>query len=297
MKYFFLEIRLFPKKIKLNLNKIGENLSPIFVVGANRSGTSIITSIFSQHPELEGIFGNTKIEYDDSGHSIGFCESMHIWHELMPNPEIRKLNGHLPYWGLPKYISSAYKNQIKNNTEKRKLIWRLQRFRISNKRPLIKDQFNALRIGMISAVFPKSKFIFCYRRLDEFTTNSIHKWSNDKKNKTTKFEIPLASMHWHMLNLISLYELEIYFPGQYSIICLDEIQSSRETAKKTFEESLNILKLSPFQFDYSNLSKNWQSEENKKNKIKSVHEESLLGIREIIGFEKKIISKLTNQKF
>ena len=32
------------------------DLTPIFIVGTNRSGTSMVTSLLSQHPDLEGIF-------------------------------------------------------------------------------------------------------------------------------------------------------------------------------------------------------------------------------------------------
>ena len=65
------------------------DLAPIFIVGTNRSGTSMVTSLLSQHPDLEGIFPDEiKPTFkDNTAHTIGYCES-NIWPWLRtPFPE------------------------------------------------------------------------------------------------------------------------------------------------------------------------------------------------------------------
>ena len=56
------------------------DLTPIFIVGTNRSGTSMVTSLLSQHPDLEGIFPDEiKPTFkDNTAHTVGYCES-NIW--------------------------------------------------------------------------------------------------------------------------------------------------------------------------------------------------------------------------
>ena len=61
------------------------DISPIFILGSNRSGTSLISSILGQHPQLEGIFeGSTEpllqVKHDD--HTSAYCMSHHVWSSM-----------------------------------------------------------------------------------------------------------------------------------------------------------------------------------------------------------------------
>ena len=290
LKDFVQDTYLLPKRLKLNTQELGKELSPVFVIGANRSGTSIITSVFSQHPDLEGIFGHTNLQYDESGHSVGFCESMHIWPHLMPDPEERRPFGQLPYWALPGYLGLNYRNKIKSNREKNSLIWRMQRFRQTGKSPLLKDQFNTLRIGMIKDVFPRARFLLCWRSLEDFSARGIHKWAND--NSGTSFDLPFASFHWHMVNIIARYDLEIYFPGQYAVISLDELHIDQYRAEIAFANAAACLSLKEYSFDLETLSINWKKDSSKNAERLSIQEQDLADIAHLVRKEREIISAM-----
>ncbi|MFC2117188.1 sulfotransferase [Bacteroidota bacterium] len=239
----------------LDLPRLNKELSPIFVIGANRSGTSVITSILSQHPDLEGIFRGAKNpHYDDVGHSIGFCESEHVWYSLMPNIEYRRQKGHIPFWGLPNYIGKAYRDRAFGDNERRQLTWDLVKYRRTDKAPLLKDQFNSLRIGLIADVFPNARFVLCCRSWQDFISRGLHKWSNDSSD--TSMDRPVAGFHWNMVNLIARYDLEIYFPGQYTIVWLDTLHAGSVQACKTFTEITTGLSLKPYEFDLSSIAHN-----------------------------------------
>ena len=70
--------RLFQKKEKRHqgfpeyFSRVEDiDLSPLFVLGGNRSGTSLITAIVAQHSQLEGIFPEPKKSFptpEPSGH-------------------------------------------------------------------------------------------------------------------------------------------------------------------------------------------------------------------------------------
>jgi len=291
IKDFLKKILHLPGYLRFNDSDMRENLSPIFVIGANRSGTSIITSIFSQHPELEGLFGHTEQEFDESGHSIGFCESLHIWPKLLPNPLVRKPLGHLPYWALPNYVGFTYRNSLKSKSEAKRLAWRLETSRKTNRVPLLKDQFNTLRIGMIAQILPKARFILCRRSLENFTSRGIHKWAND--NSGSSFDPPYASFHWHMVNMIAMYDLEIFFPNQYTVISLDEIHISRANAIAAFKKSTQEVALTPFEFDLSELEKNWNTHKPTSVRDRSLQEDDLADIPNLVRKEREIIAGLS----
>ena len=127
--------------------------------------------------------------------------------------------------------------------------------RKSDKTPLLKNNLNILRIGLINDVYPRARFVLVCRSVNDFISSSIHKWETDGSG--TLFKQPLAAYHWHIVNLVARYELEIYAPGRYTIIWLDRINSGNEGAKDEFNKLCNDLSIKTYDFDFSELNKYW----------------------------------------
>jgi hypothetical protein len=245
-----------PRRMSTDLAKVCAELSPVFVIGGNRSGTSVATSILSQHPDLEGLFGGPLgSRYDAAGHSIGFCESMHVWHHLAPDDSVRRPHGDLPYWALPNYIGLTYRDRAKNDRERHRLAWAVERHRRTNKVPLLKDQFNTLRVGLIADVFPRARFLLVSRSWQDFTTRSLHKWANDGSG--TSFERPRAGLHWHTVNLVARYDLEIHAPGRYATVWLDTLHEGEAQAQRCFDDITSALALPAHKFSFTELAKHF----------------------------------------
>ena len=270
---------------EIDIQRLREELSPIFVIGANRSGTSVLSYLMSQHPDLEGIFCNdVEPQYAESGHSLGFCESMHVWRHLVPDPEARWRRGHLPFWGLPSYIGQTYRDHAFGDRERRRLAWDVVRNRRTDKMPLIKNNLNSLRVGLITDVFPRARFVLICRPLQDFTSRSIKKWSSDGSG--TAFDRPLASFHWNMVNLVARYDLEIFAPGRYAIVSLDELTAGPSQASDTFARIAAELSLSPHVFDFTALAPHWKGDSALSSSLTCGFEE----VRSIVESERQILS-------
>lgn len=275
------------KRSKIDIADLRQSLCPLFVIGANRSGTSVVSSILSQHPKLEGLFsGARRTHYDPAGHSVGFCESGHVWPHLFPGDRKRKKSRHLPYWGLPQYLSDVYREGVRDSRERDDLLWDVQRLRATSKEPLIKDQFNTLRVGLIADVFMRSRFILVTRDWPGFIERGAHKWRHDGMNTLLDPNTPRAGLHWQLLNTIARYDLETFAPGRYSEIRLDLLHESPESAAESFSEALDAVGLSPFEFDLRELTLEWERE------VKSHITDKTLEldvISHIVQFEKHVL--------
>jgi hypothetical protein len=248
-----------------------KNLSPLFIIGANRSGTSAVSFILSSHPELEGLFSESlEPTYSESGHSFGFCESMHIWANLLPNPQNRRGNGHLPYWGIPNYLNEIYRFGANGWLERKRLIWDIYKNRKTDKSPLIKNQLNALRIGLIVDLFPNARFILVTRPWKDFTERSIHKWKRDELD--VSFRNPLTGYQWALVNTVALFDLEIYAKNHYSHLWLDKLHASPESAKAEFSRVMKELNLGDYECDVSVLNGSSRSDSVVDSQWKSVFE-------------------------
>jgi len=232
------------------------NLAPIFIIGSNRSGTSIVSSLFSQHPDLEGIFrGNLKSTLGENGHSIGFCESNHIW-SFLDDPEsdfnLGINEGML--WGHPKHISKYYKDDLSSIFDPLSLPNAIENLRKTVKTPLIKDQWNILRVGLIKKILPNAKFILVYRNFANYIDSCKHKWENDK----VKINTPNIGIHWYVLNNTAIFDLKKYSPKQHHIICYNDLFQDEVAIQKLLNDCLSRLKLKPFEFDLSVISSKFQ---------------------------------------
>lgn len=238
----------------IGLHELQVKLSPVFVIGGNRSGTSIVSLMLSQHADLEGLFQDDTISRTlPSGHSIGFAESMHVWPSLLPDDRERVQRGQWPLWSLPEYLQGTYRNRAKSDREKLRLAWDVERLRSSANHPLIKDQFNTLRIGLVTDVFPKARFVLVSRSFEDFARRGIRKWSKDHESGRMQLSLnsdePRVALHWHLVNLIARYDLETYAPGQYAEIWLHELEESPESAQGALARVVKRLGLEDQEFD------------------------------------------------
>ena len=245
-------------KISKHYTKITDiDLSPIFVIGANRSGTSLITSLLTQHNELEGLFsGHLKPTFIDSTiHVIGYCESEHIWPWLR-NPDVNFNNlkktpdGML--WGHPKYISSAYKDTPKNKKEVLYMANAIAQYRRTKKYPLIKDQFNIFRIGLIKKAIPNAKFVLVVRNYDDYFKGCLHKWFIERKITEYRSIAP----HWILSNIVAYCDLKQYAGNDHTIVNYNEIINNVTKRESAMNDICKKLGLNSYKFNFAGIKQN-----------------------------------------
>ena len=222
LRHLILKIRkhFFKSYQKLYINKKHSlEYQPIFVIGANRSGTCVCTKLLEGHPDIlkTHIDKDIKIDFDSKklvgGHSIGFSESMHLLEGL--NIDGFKQSKDKALWGHPQNISYFYKDRYNDNIDISRLISAVKKAELLGKRAIIKDQVNTLRIKMLIDIFPKAKFIYLRRDLKSFMTSNANKWYG---SNITKDE----------LNKIGSYKVDINFHAEVKAnitIKIDKIQS------------------------------------------------------------------------
>lgn len=285
-------LREWRSRRSLPLDQLRESLSPVFIVGGNRSGTSMVTSILSQHPELEGIFsGGTESTYNEADHSNGFCESYHLWKFLVdPKRDKRSEDRQWPFWALPQYLDGFYRNRPRNREEMFEIVWGLQKHRRTGKRPLVKNQYNTLRIGLMAEVFPCARFVLVSRPWNNFIERGIHKWAHDGSNTALSSDRPRAGFHWHLLNLIVRYDLETYAPGRYAEVWLDTLHSGPDPAQEAFQDLRKGLSLAPFIFDLKVLEPQWLKH---RKDVRMESRADFAFVRQIVEFERRILSSMS----
>jgi len=242
-KYFI------PKYFK----KVSEiDISPIFIVGTNRSGGSLLSSLIGQHPEIENITKDDGTIRIVDGHTIGFSDSGDLWFWMGDHQSYSKYhNGEVGgegavLWGHPKYISKNYRDQKCTNSEMLRIANNLQNNRQTDKIPLIMNPINSLRLCLWKQVFPKAKFIFNYRDYNEYIASNRQKWAGPNRD-VSKSKIGL---HWYTLNSTVYYDLMHYFPNSFvSIKHNDLYNKSKDQVQVMLNEIFKGLGLSPHNLD------------------------------------------------
>ena len=118
MKYLYNTGKNVLNYLKLILSFFSKNYykgkDPIFVLTANRSGSSLLSNILRQHPDLYSLdFNLKKINYDKiNNHNRGFSEDF-IWECLNDyRNDHFNLKGEGYLWSHPKYIADFYKEDF-----------------------------------------------------------------------------------------------------------------------------------------------------------------------------------------
>lgn len=243
LNYIRLSIRnLINKKLQKNFLKSEKRLTiePIFIIGCNRSGTSVITKILEQHPELNKTskesLDNKSKKYN--GHYSGFSESTHLLEMLELKAFSKKCYTN---WANPTFISNTYINKFNNNIDASKLIKEIIKIEKTGKKPLIKDQLNILRIKFLIDLFPKAKFIYIKRDLESYLSSNIHKQRifDIEKNKN---EINNLCLHWMLANLISTFELRNYAKERFIELNFETV-TNKKSLKSKLDKILNFLEV------------------------------------------------------
>lgn len=266
--YYTFEVLLF----SLLKNFYNKKYSPIIIISANRSGSSILHHLMSQHPELRSLEKiDKKVEYSNS-HVKGWDKP--IWRffdNLNSNHFKRKKDGFI--WAHPKYISNIYKE---NFIFKNYLLYELYN-KPSNKRPIIKNHFLPLRIKLIKRIFPNAQFIFNIKNYKDFIKSNMHKNLNDKNYLNAfKEDKPDVGLHWLMINVVAQYHLEKYFKDEYVVFKNETLYEKKDILQKELNKINNFLKISNFDYDLSNVDKKFNfvddinSENNDLEKIKDI---------------------------
>jgi len=221
------------------------DLAPLFILGSNRSGTSLISSIIGQHPSLEGIFGKSnEPNRKNDGHLLAYCTSHHVWPFWNPTGNWAVENeGAL--WGHPKHIGKYYRDRPTDDREALLLANLLKSHMKTDKIPFINSHFNMFKVGLLKKVFPNAKFVLIIRDYQDYIRSCKHKWINQK----IEIEFPKIGLHWLTLNNTCIYDLKKYAPDNFAIIEYSSLFQEAKITRAMLNEKLGIIGLDSFDYD------------------------------------------------
>ena len=235
---------------EVGLNRqVRSEIPLIFVVGGNRSGTSLCTYVISRHPAVEVISEGEEESFSITadGHSSGFGEASHVWRSLIdPAYDVTRGEGFL--WALPSLISKLYVDSV-SDRDKKRLINEILAHRSSTRIPVVKSNHNSLRIPLIKDLFPQARFVLITRDYKSYVESCRHKWSKDMElgvgSADSHIDYPHIGLHWLMVNSVALYDLKKHARDDYVHIKLEELQGERSTRLRTIEKVFRFLGLEP----------------------------------------------------
>ena len=236
----------------VNINK-----DPVFIVGTNRSGASLLSSIIRQHDDIlslnSGYKNLEKMEKID-GHLPGYGEDF-IWEGLDD-----KTNDHNNFknegflWSHPKYLSQFYKEDYKYANSLVNEIFKKQ----TDKLILVKHPFFSLRLKLIKKTFPNAKIILNIRSYKDTITSNAHKLMKGKYKKSFNKSFPDLGLHWLILNNIAIYQLNKYFKKNYYIFYHEKLYDKNYDNQKLMDEVTNFLELKKFIFNFDEVNSKYK---------------------------------------
>lgn len=270
-------------KNNYKLNNIKNKEDPIFMVSTNRSGSSLLSSLIRQHPDIKSLDDDLitdEIKFDGD-HTFGFSEDF-IWQGLENfSSDHYNYIGEGFLWGHPKYLKDFYKEDYNFKNALKNEIYKSNS---SQKRLFIKHSFFSLRLKLIKKIFPNASVIFNIRSYKDFITSNIDKLKKSIYKDAFKDNKPDLGLHWLIINTICYYHLEKYFPGKYFIVNHEKFYDKQIDNQKFMDEITNFLNLPKFNFNFKNVDTKYKFDKN----INFEYEKIPTLAREIAEFENKI---------
>lgn len=165
---------------------------PVFVIGCNRSGTTLLFRTLGQHPD-------TWSYYDESQHV--YYEYYPVDAELgdrivdSPGPEIATAIVRRLY--AEAHNKEYFKDRRVLRFVPRKALQRQvnQLYKRAPVRLLEKTPANCFRIPFLAALFPDARFIFLIRRAEEVISSLMEGWKHWSDSESR----PWVFSRWHYL--------------------------------------------------------------------------------------------------
>jgi len=239
--------------------------SPLFVTGSMRSGTTLLVNLLTAHPQLLNIgYGSELNEVWDK---IGGANILHT----CDYKSKEDANGEHTYQ-MGNYFQQCVNDSksLKRHLMRAKSVWNKKISRVNydweNIVPVNKSTHLMNKVDYVSALFPKSKFIFIIRDIyshcasmkihfeDEFRTNgnifyfpedTRSCWTTINKNTTTeKYDVNncfpenfgLIPKMWIRLNKLALESFNNNPSTSFIIIRYEDLVSKQnETLQKVFD--------------------------------------------------------------
>jgi len=217
---------------------------PIFIVGCNNSGTSMLTTALLCHSQL---CGTPLMEYPDD---LG--QRHHV--EIQDLPEMPRIAKHhlgkctFRAWGCGEFKSAYYLTEDDYTPYVARTIRKvLGQFSQEGKRLLFKTPSNVLRARMYQAVFPDADFIGVYRNGYAVTEGTCRKRNLDRERPQfagLRITIVQAATNWNNANTILLSQATTYLKR----CLLISYESLVEQPKQTLHRVLDFLELPQYGF-------------------------------------------------
>ncbi|TVP43559.1 MAG: sulfotransferase [Gemmatimonadales bacterium] len=232
---------------------------PIFVIGCNRSATTLLFNNLSEHPKVWSYYEeNQHVFYrhhpihpergdrlsDPPRPDVAAAIVTQLYREAHNKEALRDLPilGRIPRKAIQRPVSRLYKSPP---------------IRLVEKTPA-----NSLRVPFLSALFPDAKFIFLLRRAEDVISSLMEGW----KIWTGTGDSPWIYDRWHYLvppgwqewtgrpleeictfqwlesNRIARDDLEVHCPGRYLVV---RHEDALATPRRVYREILQFCELPP----------------------------------------------------
>jgi len=100
---------------------------------------------------------------------------------------------------------------------------------------------------MLKDIYPNAKIIFNIRDYNEYIKSCHHKWTN---TPGLDFSTPIIGLHWYNLNSTIMYDLNKYYPNQFTMVYHNELyRKSSDEVQKMLNNVLKFCNLNEFNFD------------------------------------------------